>query len=162
MAAHYTDFNDNLAYDLSLFEEKKEKPAPEPQKEEDQTPHRKRNTLKLLKIAAAVAICGILAGALLWSNATLAELNSTAISLQKELDKLKDEETRLNVELDSRVCMKDIDEYITKDLGMVKLEKYQVNYIDLSDGDSMVINDTDNGIAGRIHSIFAAVKEYFN
>ena len=98
----------------------------------------------------------------MWSNATLAELNSRSLSLQKELDKLKDEETRLNIEMDSRVCMKDIDEYITKDLGMVKLEKYQVNYIDLSDGDSMVVHDSDRSLASRLHSFFASVKEYFN
>ena len=154
-------YGDNLAYDLSLFEEKKETAAPEKQPEKQQEKLRERNSLKLLKIAAAFSVCAFLAGAILYSNATLAELNSRSFALEKQLATLKDEETRMNVELDSRVCMKDIDEYITDDLGMVKLEKYQVNYIDLSEDDSMVVTQEEKNLWQRIGAFFEGIGEYF-
>lgn len=155
------NYQDNLAYDLSLFEEKKESPAKKEDEKAQQGVFRKRNTAKMLKILAAVVLCGFLAGALLYSNATLAELDSKALSLQKELDRLEDEEMRLNIELDSRVCMKGMDEYITGELGMVKLEKYQVNYVNLSEGDTMELAEEDGGLWSDITSFFAGIKEYF-
>lgn len=153
------NYQDNLAYDLSLFEEKK----PVEQKK-DETPKavpvRRRNTAKLLKILAVTAICGFLAGALLYSNATLAELNSNAVALQKQLDKLEDDKMRMDIELDSRVSMKAIDEYITDELGMVKVEKYQVNYVNLSEGDTMTVAD-NGGWWSEIRAFFTGIKEYF-
>lgn len=154
-------YGDNLAYDLSLFEEKKPAPVKEPDKKPEQEPHRARNTARLLRILLASVLVGALLSAFLYSNATLAELNSQSLSLQKQLDSLKDEETRMNVELDSRVCMKDIDEYITDDLGMVKLEKYQVNYLDLSEGDTMELAGEDASLWENIRSFFRDIGEYF-
>ena len=156
-------YQDNLAYDLSMFEERK--PVPVKEKEEENARVRQpraKNGIKLLKILAAVTVCGFLAGALLYSNATLAELDSEAISLQKELDSLRDDELRMNLEIDNRVCTQDIDEYITKELGMVKVEKYQVNYIDLSEGDEMDIAEKNDGLWDSICAFFSDVKEYFS
>ena len=153
-------YGDNLAYDWELFEEKKEE-APAQKPEQDPQPHRARNTLTFLKILSVFAVCAFLFGALLYSNATLAELNSRSAALEKQLASLKDDETRMNVELDSRVCMKDIDEYITDTLGMVKLEKYQVNYIDLSEGDSMSVTEENESIWQKIGGFFEGIGEYF-
>lgn len=155
-------YGDNLAYDLSLFEEKKESPAKEPVKASEPELHRARNTGRLLRILMATVLVGALLSAFLYSNATLAELNSQALSLQKQLNSLRDEETRMNVELDSRVCMKDIDELITDDLGMVKLEKYQVNYIDLSEGDTMEMAEEESSLWQKIRSFFTDIGEYFS
>ncbi len=155
-------YGDNLAYDLSLFEEKKVSPDKQPEQQPKKEPTRAKNTGRLLRIMAATALVGALLSAFLYSNATLAELNSESLSLQKQLATLKDEETRMNVELDSRVCMKDIDERITDDLGMVKLEKYQVNYIDLSEGDTMTMAEEDETFWQKIRSFFTDIGEYFS
>lgn len=153
-------YNDNLAYDWELFEEKKEQP-PAPKAKEEQQPQRARNGLRLFKILAVFAVCGFLAGALIYANAMLAEFKNESIVLDKQYAALKDEETRLNVELDSRVCMKDIDEYITDELGMVKLEKYQVNYIDLSQGDTMAVTQEEEGLFQKIGELFDGIRAYF-
>lgn len=156
-------YQDNLAYDFALFEEKKVAPKKKEEEKKEEAVYRSRNFLKVLKIFMAIAVCGLLAGGLLYSNAVLAELNSESIALTKELDNLKDEEQRLKVELDSRINMKEVEEYITNELGMVKLEKYQVNYINLSDGDSMkVVAEDEGGLWDRICSFFTGIKEYFS
>lgn len=155
---------DNLAYDLSLFEERQKKEEPEVQKDSHEKSKviRKGNTVIALKVVSAVLVIGFTVALMLYYNAQIYELNDTVNKLNKTLISAQAEEVRLNVSLDRKVSLANIEEYITEDLGMVKQEKYQMHYVDLSEGDKIVAPDKEGTqIWNKIKDFFKEIKEYF-
>jgi len=156
--------NDNLAYDFARFEKrkptaiKKEKMKQPAAKENDdklRLAHR-RNTVAAFKIMCAVLTAGIVVAMFLYSNAQISELNSTIANNQKKLTQLQSEEVRLNVEFEQRVSIASIDTYIQNELKLVKYEKHQIHYIDLSEGDKLeFMQDKPWDLFGGIKTLFA-------
>ncbi len=70
------------------------------------------------------------------SDALMTEISS----VQKEIDIAHGENVRLNAELSSMIATDKIEDYAVNVLGMVKAESYQINYIDLSEGDEIVVS----------------------
>lgn len=66
------------------------------------------------------------------------ELTKEIESLEEQIATAKSESVRLNAELNSMTSISKIDSFATEVLGMTKLENYQVEYIDLSDGDQIL------------------------
>lgn len=159
-----TGKNDNLAYDLSLFEERKknEETKVEKEKNNEVKTVRRGNTVLALKIVSTVLVIGFTIGLILYYNAQIYELNDEISSLNETLVAAQTEEVRLNVSLDRKISMENIEKYITEDLGMVKQEKYQMHYIDLSEGDKIVVADTNgSSLWNSVKDFFEDVKEYF-
>ncbi len=155
---------DNLAYDLSLFEERKKKSEPKAKENEEKVSKavRRGNTVLALKIVSAVLLVGFTVGLMLYYNAQLYELNDTISGLNETLIAAQAEEVRLNVSLDQKVSMENIEEYITEDLGMVKQEKYQMHYINLSEGDKIVVAEEEGSrVWSEVKEFFDDIKEYF-
>ncbi len=152
---------DNLAYDLSLFEEKKARPKEEPKPEEPKLVARKSNTRVAVKILAVVLLIGSVVGLMLYSQAQLTALNATSQNLSKQLEKAQDEQARLRIELDRKVSTAKIEEYVQAN-GLVKQEKNQVHYVNLSEGDVLEVQDAPStGWIENIKSFFQSIKEYF-
>ena len=59
-------------------------------------------------------------------------------SAQASLEIAQAENVRLNSELNGITSIAIIDTYATEVLGMAKAENYQIEYIDLSDGDAVI------------------------
>lgn len=70
------------------------------------------------------------------SDALMTEISA----VQKEIDIAHGENVRLNAELSSMIATDKIEDYAVNVLGMVKAESYQINYIDLSEGDEIVVS----------------------
>ncbi len=156
---------DNLAYDLSLFEERKREEKVQTKEEvtvKAAKAQRKGNTLLALKIVSTVLVIGFTVGLMLYFNAQIYELNDTINGLNGTLIAAQAEEVRLNVSLDQKISMENIEEYITEDLGMVKQEKYQMHYVDLSEGDKIVVAEKGGSdLWNGIKDFFEDIKEYF-
>lgn len=73
------------------------------------------------------------------------ELSRQIASIEAKIEIAKSENVRLSSELNSITSIGKIDDYATKILGMSKIESYQVEYIELSDGDR-VIYSSDRGL----------------
>ena len=72
---------------------------------------------------------------------TKSDVLMTEISaVQKDIDIAHAENVRLNAELSSMIATDKIEDYAVNVLGMVKAESYQINYIDLSEGDEIVVS----------------------
>ena len=67
------------------------------------------------------------------------------------------------IEYKSRVNYKLVEDYVTENLNMKKLENYQIEYISKSADDMSVVvkNDDDNGFLSRIANTFSIIAEYF-
>ena len=67
-------------------------------------------------------------------------LTTEIASVQSDIKIAQGENVRLNAELNSMIASDRIEEYAEKELGMVKAESHQINYIDLSEGDEIVVS----------------------
>lgn len=156
----------SLAYDLTLFDESLE--APKPELKEIPKPKKRLITpgVAVLNVFLCILVVSVLT-VIMVGNARLNELTLEISSANKQLAALQDEEKKLNVELDRRIDLRNIEEYAKNNLGMQKLMKSQIIYVNLSGEDEAVI--VDNGksdvwdwVTSHVSGIFRSIQEYFN
>ncbi len=92
------------------------------------------------KIMCFCALCVSLMVVLLVMQTKNDNLMTEISSVQSEIKIAQGENVRLNAELNSMIASDRIEEYAENELGMVKAESYQINYIDLSEGDEIVVS----------------------
>lgn len=122
----------NLAYDLSVYEPKK-KQQPEAQEarishKKNPAPVRRQSPLKLFTKAAFIfgVMCAVLYGKV-ESNSLFNEIHS----LEQELKDLQGENITLAAEYESRTSLKNVEDYAENVLGLKKLDKSQIEYVEL-------------------------------
>lgn len=154
--------NGNTAYDLSKFEEKKKRPAVEVV-----TPKRaarKRTVLGMnpAKAILMLVVVGVLASVLIYNRVLIIEANEEIRQANKQMTILQSEGTRLDMELEGKTSLKNVEDYATKNLGMQKLEKQQVQYVSLSDEERVVLSKdmVKPNIFKRISGWFEQLMEY--
>ena len=103
--------NSGAAYDLNRF-----------------GAHRQRGRKPNLTIAAPSAKA---------RRAVLTELNQQIAAQTNALADAQSENTRLSAQLDAKVSLRNVEEYATQALGMVSIDKSQITYVDLSEGDKI-------------------------
>lgn len=144
--------NENIAYDLDRFSSaapKKEKtvqqPVPRPKlvkpqrkSEQELRAEKRLNLIKIAKFMAVAAVCfGFIASNINY-RVQINELNGAIVSLDKELSEKRSENTRLNMALNSKISLENVQDYAENVLGMVKRERYQIIYFDLDNGNEIV------------------------
>lgn len=72
------------------------------------------------------------------------------------------ENVRLKAELSSMISSDKIENYAENELGMVKAESYQISYIDLSEGDKIVLSgdktlEEKDKNGGKLKTLFAYI-----
>lgn len=93
-------------------------------------------------------------------------LNEVSAKLNKatgEYEQLVSREQSLNYEIGQKVNFKNIEQLATDRLGMVKLESYQIQHVDLVEADNMSVYGTkeDNtGLMNNIIASFSILVEY--
>ena len=78
---------------------------------------------------------------IVYSYVELTELSDSAVKYKAQIKSLKVEETRLINEHESRLSLTSVEEYAVTKLGMVKPEREQIVYLDLSGVDHAVVAD---------------------
>lgn len=143
----------NAAYDLSLFEEVEK----QPKIEEVKLPKKQKvlNMSPLKMICMGLAVVGM-ASALLYSNVMLSEITAEVNSATNELEDLKNEYTRLEMELNRKMSIGAIEQYATENMNMSKIEQYQVETISINSNDEVqVVADTEEtGISTIWNKLF--------
>ncbi len=182
-------YNSSAAYDLSLFEPQvvekpKTRPEPKNQPQRKAAPktatktsgkitaksnsQQNRNSSQVVlspslfkAVALGVAFC-LCVVALLIMNSKCNELDKQISTVQSQLDIAQGESVRLNAELNSMISTEKIESYAENVLGMVKAEGYQISYIDLSEGDKIVVSgdrtlDESGNISKKIKELVAYI-----
>ncbi len=114
------------------------------------------------KIMCFCAVCFSMMVALLVIQTKNDTLMNEISSVQKDIEIAQGENVRLNAELSSMIASDKIEDYAENVLGMVKAESYQISYIDLSEGDEIVVSgdktleDTDS-VSGKLKTLFAYI-----
>lgn len=109
-------------------------------------------------------VCILLAAVVLNGYISLNELSREVTSKKKELETLESENSVLCLAIDRKNSLGNIEEIATEQLGMVKLESYQIHTVNLAKDDSVevVTEEKTRGFFDGIVASFNILVEYLN
>lgn len=123
----------------------------------------KKKTMSPLTFCLTTA-CILLAAFVLYGNITLNELTLETSRRKSELADISSRNDVLNVSIERKNSIANIEEIATEKLGMIKLESYNIHTVNLAKGDvaEIVPEKQDNSfLDGVVHS-FNILYEYLN
>ncbi len=115
---------------------------------QQQTAAETRKTIKVMCIAMAILLFMALA---IYSRVKLDEINREISSVEKKIELAQSDAVKLNNELNAIVSINNVEEYATNELGMTKVQDYQVYYIDMSSDDRVAVVNGES-VAGSINN----------
>lgn len=86
-----------------------------------------------------IALFLLMGGYLLYSHIALNEVSDKLLAAKKELTALEGQAGALQVSIDSKNSMDEIERIATEELGMIKIENYQIQTINLLTDDTVEI-----------------------
>lgn len=148
--------NNNLAYDLTKYEDVAPEKAPKIRI------HRRRaeNTGSVPGMIALAAAVGILLGAVIYGKVEEASIHAEITAQTKYVDMLNSENVRMRSELEEKTALKSVETYVEDVLGMQKLDKSQIEYVSISNGSVVDIPETEDNIFVRIKHTLSDFLEY--
>lgn len=153
---------ESTAYDLSKFERKQEK---KPQIRVIKGKKAQRvNRMAMVKIFfAAVIVIGI-TSLMIVNRVALTEIGEEINAANEDLQILQSENTRLNVELEEKMSLDNIEEKAVNELGLTKMNNYQVQYLNLTQEDKIELTNpkSSGNIFDTIAGLFDKIKEYLS
>ena len=75
----------------------------------------------------------------IYSRVQLDEINRDITNKEYEIELAQSDSVKLNNTLSSMISINNVEDYAANVLGMVKVQDYQVVYVDLSSSDSVVV-----------------------
>lgn len=122
-----------------------------------------RQRLALLRTVALLLVVAVIAAFYLISKVQITELTQQITDANKVLAEMKNESVRLSLMMDSQLSMSNIETY-AEEMGLAKVQQYQVKCIPLNSEDVITIHAVDKGFFSEvwegITGFFAGVGAY--
>lgn len=123
-----------------------------------------KNKIKLTfgQVFMAIIVL-LLAAGLVLNYLSLHEVSADLQEATKTSEKLQTQNEALYREIEKQVNFSNIDELATDRLGMVKLESYQIRYVDIVEEDSMTAKQAESEKGGLMDTVirsFSILVEY--
>lgn len=147
------------AYDLSLFEPKRQELPASGQKNNvikltqeqlDKSRRVKIQPLHALATFLSMAVVVGIVGSVVYGQAQLNELTDQINTAQAELSEVQSTYTQLKMKSDSRLSLDTVEEYAKDTLGMRRISQEQVVCISLSSGDKGEVLQEDGSVLGSL------------
>ena len=153
----------NLAYDYDGYdreenEAKENSSEKEPVRAPRTSPHRKASIIRYFTVAAAALalLCFMIYG-----RVELSSLYTQQSELEAELSRLRSENVALETELAQKNGLTQAESYAENQLGLKKLEKYQIEYVEVPKPDlAEAAAPGEDNIFVRIKKWFMGMLEY--
>lgn len=159
--------NSNAAYDFARFapveEETYENEEPLSAKSKKKDKSASHSALKPAAVAKMIFIgifVMISVGCIMVGNIKMTQLSEQISTTQKKFDRAKSEQISLNSKLESRMSLEKVETYATGKLGLVKVQPYQIQYINLTDKDNVEVTGKTGALPDFIQNIINSAKEY--
>ena len=122
------------------------------------------------KYAVILACVFAVALGIVASYMRLAAVNLENARLRQQITELKSDENALNAKKEQLYNLAYVEDYARNVLGMVKLDKSQVHYVEMDSGDRMVLaegsvsggGEQGASLLDRLAKTFSTVLEYLN
>ena len=126
-------------------------------------PRRRRRAGVRPSLVACIAILAVTSVYILFCQMQLTQVTAEVSKQSDTLDELAAENVALSTKQANSVDMEAVEEYAVNQLGMVKMDNSQIEYVELTNPDSVTVADSgvslDTVFAGLAHS-FSAIVEY--
>ncbi|MBR4554327.1 MAG: cell division protein FtsL [Ruminococcus sp.] len=143
----------NLAYDYSIYDEE------ELSREKPKTPKAvsapARRTVSIIKAFLLAACALALLCYMIYGRVELSSLYSQQSELETELSRLRNENVSLESELAQKTGLTKVEEYAENQLGLKKLDKYQIEYVEVP---KSKVAEAD---APEDDNVFVSIKNWF-
>ena len=150
----------SLAYDLSKYENAAPKLTSDEKtkiKVRKAKPEAAGSAPRIIVLALAA---GLLLGLVIYGKVENAAIHSEISAETKRVDILRSENVRMQTEIESKSALKSVEEYAVNVLGMQKLDKSQIEYLSLENGNVVDIPDNSDNLFVRIKHAFEDFVEY--
>lgn len=137
----------------------------ERQLREAPAPRRRKKARVHPSVFACIAVLAVVSVYILFCQMQLTELNTEVSKANTKLDELTAENVSLTTKQVNSLDMDQVEEYATDKLGMVKLDNSQIEYVTLTNPDTVTVAESglslDTLFAGLARS-FSAIVEYIS
>lgn len=165
-------YNDSSAVKLERFPVERVQAQNEQQQLEVMESGRSQRVQKAAvpygKYAVILACVFAVALSIVASCMKLAAINLENSKLRQEITRLESEENALNAKKEQMYNLAFVETYAQDVLGMVKMDKSQIHYLEMGGGDKMVLAEasmqaeTGPALLDRLSQAFSTVLEYLN
>ena len=151
--------NHNLAFDYCAYDREEAQGT--------KAIKHKRNLLAAVnKKSNAIAVIGAiivlaLLSAMIYGKVEISSLYTQRTELETQLAQLQSENVSLESELAQKTSMTKVEEYAKNELGLQKLDKSQIEYVEVeSDNTAQIVQSDDSNIFVKIKRWFSSALEY--
>lgn len=149
-----------LAYDYSQFAPQPER---QPRVQVKKAPKIHAKLQKALRRSVISCILLVVLMALtVYSYSTLNETKNNVYRSSAELTEMKSEYAYLSFELESNVSLRNAEDYAVNELGLVKLDTYQIQYVSLQDENTIEPAQNTSGIGAFFSYLSNKVVDLFS
>ncbi len=146
----------NLAYDLEKFEDAAPEKAPKIRVKRQKA----ENAGSAPKLIVMALAAGALLGALIYGKVENTAIHSEIAAQNRYVAMLESENVRMQSELEEKTALKSVEVYAEEILGMQKLDKSQIEYVSISNGNIVDIPENEDNIFVRLKNSIDEFVEY--
>ena len=134
----------NVAYDLSFYEMEQERQIARKEKKENILIKAQTKFSLGRKIANIISIAALmtLIIAVIATNAAITTTGTQIADIEEEIVLLESEKAYLEFTLESRMTLDQIESYAINELGMVKMDASQKQYVELESENKLVVSQS--------------------
>ncbi len=147
----------NLAYEYENYDMLDEREEEYAEKiRQKRSANKRRKYAANVKIVTAGVIVLILFSVMTYGRVQLSELYTHKTNMENELTVLENENVSLESELAKRTGLTRVEDYAENKLGLQKLDRSQIEYVEVSNPTSAQVVESEDG------NIFVKIKEWFS
>ena len=148
----------NAAYDLTRFETRTAAQRETEQRPQIQKVKKTKAASRVSPVKAIACMLLVIAvtSALLYTRVQLTECTQKVEAANEEYTSLEAEGTRMSLELEGKVSLKNAEEYASNELGMTKMDNKSVEYLRLTQENKIEVpSESEKGRWESIQEFFA-------
>lgn len=151
---------DNLAR-VRAYEPELQRPeAPKITHKKNPRPKAEVRTKCIRNISVGI-IAFLLMGMLIYGKVELSRITNEQSELNAQLAQLQEDNLSLASELESKTSLVKVEDYAENELGLVILDKTQIEYVEIENGNTIeVIEKDESGLWTSVKNWFDEVLEY--
>lgn len=156
----YMAGKNNLAYDLSRYEEYVERSDSKQNIKSEATAGPVREASAAPALVMLIIIAGVMFSLCISSKADIASVHAAIVTQEAAVRDLEQENVSMITRLEQKSSQKVVEDYAENILGMQKLDNAQVEYVSLESGNKVELAETSDDIFTKIASAFNDFVEY--
>lgn len=133
----------NAVYDLSRYEDVHTEEETHKEIRVAKPPAESGSAFKIIFMSLLAAL---IMAAVIHSKVQQASIHAEILSLTAEVNELASENVRMETEIERKSALNSVEEYASNILGMQKLDKAQIEYLSLENGNVIEISEESDNI----------------